>query len=85
MDALTTTLRYSDLPITTGNWASATLLTDALAGNATSYLATVPFSGGTVYFARKSENDDGESALSNNAFWPILDTYLPLILKEDQL
>jgi hypothetical protein len=82
-DALTASLRYSDGPITADNWPSAPLLTNTLAGSAASYVATVPFSGGPVYFAHKSENDGGESALSNNAFWPRLDTYLPLILKGD--
>ena len=74
-------MRYSYSPITEGNWPSATLLTNALSGNAESYLATVPFSGGPVYFAHTSQNNGGELALSNNAFWPQLDTYLPLILK----
>jgi hypothetical protein len=40
----------------------------------------VPYSGGTVYFALKSQNAQGEfSILSNNAFWPGWDVYLPLV------
>lgn len=80
-DVLTVTLRYSYSPITAANWTGATLLTDALSGSIETYLATVPYGGVPVYFAHKSRNDGGESALSNNAFWPYLDTYLPLILK----
>ena len=81
-DALTTTLRYSDAPITADNWFSATLLTNTLPGSAATYAAVIPYSGGTVYFAHTSQNHGGESDLSNNAFWPQFDTYLPLILKE---
>jgi hypothetical protein len=79
--ALTTTLRYSNAFITTGNWSSAILLTDTLTGTAEIYTATIPYSGGTVYFALKTQGVGGESNLSNNAFWPHVDIYLPLILR----
>jgi hypothetical protein len=81
-DAVTTTLRYNDTSITEANWASASLLTDTLSGSAETYTAMVPYDGSTVYFALRSQNAGGDwSVLSNNAFWPHLDVWLPLILK----
>ena len=81
-NAITTTLRYSNALITSANWNSATLLTDTVPGSANIYTATVPYSGGTLYFALKSQNAEGAySALSNNAFWPRWDVYLPLVSK----
>jgi hypothetical protein len=79
--ALTTTLRYSNALITAGNWNSAILLTDTLTGAAEIYTATIPYSGGTAYFALKTQGVGGESNLSNNASWPHVDVYLPLILR----
>lgn len=79
-DAITTTLRYSAAPITAANWSSATLLTATLPGGQVTYAATVPYTGGTVYFALKTQNFEGDwSGLSNNAFWPFFDGYLPLV------
>jgi hypothetical protein len=81
-DAVTTTLRYSDTFISEANWITALLLTDTLSGAADTFTATVPYSGGTVYFALKYQNAEGDwSDLSNNAFWPHFDIYLPTILK----
>jgi hypothetical protein len=81
-DAVTTTLRYSDTLISEANWTSALLLTDTLPGAADTFTATVPHDGSTVYFALKYQNAEGDwSDLSNNAFWPHLDVYLPMILK----
>ncbi len=77
--ALTTTLRYASAPITAANWNSAILLTDSLAGNASTYTAVTPYSGSTVYFALKTRNDGGDSPLSNNIFWPQRRLYLPAI------
>jgi hypothetical protein len=80
--AVTTTLRYSGTLIVEAGWAGASLLTDTLPGSAESFTATVPYDGGTVYFALKSQNAEGEWAdLSNNAFWPRWDTFLPLVTK----
>jgi hypothetical protein len=79
--AITTTLRYDSAPIAEDSWPSASLLTDALPGSTQVYTPTVPDAGGTVYFGLKSRNEAGESALSNNAFWPHLDVYLPLVLR----
>lgn len=78
--AMTQTLRYSNAPITEANWAAATLLAGSLNGQQNSYIASVPYTSGTVYFAIKVQNAQGEWASpSNNAFWPSIDVYLPLI------
>jgi hypothetical protein len=83
-DAVTTTLRYSASPIATeGAWSGATELTDTLPGGDEIYTATVPFAGSTVYFALKTANDVGFSELSNNAFWPRFDVFLPLVSKNN--
>ncbi|GAB4526288.1 MAG: hypothetical protein Kow0063_00380 [Anaerolineae bacterium] len=80
--AVTTTLRYAEALISEANWASALLITDTLPGSAETFTATVPYGGGTAYFALKSQNSGGDwSGLSNNAFWPAWDVYLPLVLK----
>jgi hypothetical protein len=81
-DAVTATLRYSGDLITAANWDSALLLTDTLPGSAEVYTAVVPYGGGTTYFALKTEGAGGLSNVSNNAFWPHLDVYLPLVLKD---
>ena len=81
--AVTATLRYSGALITDANWATASLLTDTLPGSAEAFTATVPYGGDTVYFAHRSQNADGGwSDVSNNAFWPHWDIYLPLVIKD---
>ncbi len=80
--AITTTIRYSDAPLTEANWAGATLLTDSLPGTQGTFTAALPYTAGTVYFALKTQDAQGAwSGLSNNAFWPHLGVYLPLIMK----
>jgi hypothetical protein len=80
--AMTQTLRYGNAPITEANWDAATLLAGSLPGSQNSYTAGVPYTGGTVYFAIKTQNAQGEwSALSNNAFWPHRDVFLPVVIK----
>jgi hypothetical protein len=77
--ALTTTLRYSSDPILELSWPTADFLV-ALRGDAEDFNANVPYDGGTVFFALKTQNDMGEwSALSNNAFWPRTNVWLPLL------
>jgi hypothetical protein len=74
------TLRYSSNPITESNWESATLLTDALCGCAGEYQALIPYASGRLYFAQKGYSAAaGWSGLSNNAFWPSFDIYLPQV------
>lgn len=80
-NAITTTIRYSDAPITESMWDSAIELTDLLSGVENSFEATVPYDGGILYFALKTEGVGGVSDISNNAFWPKEDVYLPVILK----
>jgi len=80
-EAVTATLRYAAAPITESNWASAALLTDTLPGDTSAYMAVIPYVGGTAYFALKSWNAGGASALSNNGFWPAWRLYLPLVLR----
>lgn len=83
-DAVTITLRYSDTLITETHWTSAPLLTDTLPGSAETYTATVPYGGSTVYFALRSQNAEGDwSNLSNNAFWPCWDVFLPFVTKDE--
>jgi hypothetical protein len=81
-DAITTTLRCSETLIAESSWDGATLLTDALPGDAETYMAVVPYAEETVYFALKTYGTGGQSDLSNNAFWPVIEVCLPLILKD---
>ena len=81
--AVTTTLRYSRTLITQVNWASATLLTGTLPGHQNTYTASLPYASGTLFFALKTQNAEGGwSALSNNAFWPRRDAFLPIVLRQ---
>jgi hypothetical protein len=85
-DGLTYTMRYSNVLITEANWNGAINVTvpftAATAGSTEWLTPTVPYlDGDTAYFALKSQNAGGDWAnLSNNAFWPYIDIYLPLIL-----
>jgi len=75
-------VRYSGVSIADANWSSATVVTNNLPGSATILTVAVPYSGGTAYFALKSQSASGvSSALSNNAFWPHWNAYLPVILR----
>jgi hypothetical protein len=79
--AVTSTLRYSDVPIALANWGTSTLLTDTLTGTASIYTAVLSYEGGTVYFGHRSHNEGGTSGLSNLAFWPHYDVFLPAVLR----
>jgi len=83
--AVTYTLRYSDTFISATNWASAITVTvpfTATPDSAEWLTTTVSYASGTAYFALKSQNAGGDwSDLSNNAFWPHHDVYLPLVLR----
>jgi hypothetical protein len=79
--AVTTTLRYSTGLITEANWASAGLF-GSLSGSASVHTSTVPYLGGAMFFALKSQNTQGAwSAISNNAFFPHRDIYLPNVAR----
>ncbi len=86
MAAVTYTLRSSDTLVTTINWDHAPIVTvpfTASTPGSIKWLTTsVNYTGRTLYFALKSQNSMGDwSELSNNAFWPHSDVYLPLITK----
>ncbi len=84
VDAVTTTLRYSGARITGATWSGASLLTGTLPGSTEIYTATIPYSGGIVYFALKTEDVWADwSDLSNNAFWPYESLFLPVIMKNN--
>jgi hypothetical protein len=74
------TIRYATVPITPTNWGDSYILVGDLAGSESSITATIPYSSGMLYFAHKSYNPTGGwSRLSNNAYWPHYDVYLPLV------
>ncbi len=77
--ALTSTVRYAAQPITAANWGAAL---DFVAGSVLDTATnTIAYDSGTRYFAVKTHNEGGWSALSNLAFWPHYDVYLPLVLR----
>ena len=79
--AVTVTLRYAESLITEGNWVAASPIIDALPASAETFVTTVSYDGDTLYFALKSRPASGDwSILSNNAFWPIWDAFLPLAI-----
>ena len=80
--AASQTVRYATAPITAANWNSATDLAASLPGAQNTASATLPYGGGTLYFAVRSQNAQGAwSDPSANAFWPSQDVRLPLIRK----
>ena len=79
-ESVTTTIRYTYTQLTETIWEAATLLTDSLPGNTDTYEANIPITNEIVYIALKTQNAVGEwSRLSNNAFWPQRQTWLPII------
>jgi hypothetical protein len=80
--AAATTIRYSETPVTAANWEDAAILAASLMSSQDSITADVPYTGGTLYFALKTQNTEGEwSDLSNNVFWPSFTIHLPLARK----
>jgi PKD repeat protein len=80
--AVTTTLRCSPTLITEGAWAAATVISDSLPGSTDNFTAHIQYAGGTVYFALKSQDASGTwLGLSNNAYWPSFEVYLPLVMR----
>ncbi|MCB0183037.1 MAG: DUF4091 domain-containing protein, partial [Caldilineaceae bacterium] len=81
-DVLTTTLRYGTVPLTEENWEQATMLAESLAGDVTTFTATLPVPDNTYYIAVRTQNAAGLwSPLSNPSFWPQEKSYLPLIMR----
>jgi hypothetical protein len=76
--AVTTTVRAGAQPIDEAGWAGAPALTTTLrTGDVT---APVAPAGETTYFALKTQNAAGNwSGLSNFAFWPHRDVWLPAV------
>lgn len=73
-------IRYATTPITAATWAGATPVGAALPGAQNTLSATVPYAGGTVYFAQKTLNGQGDwSELSNPTFWPQNTIHLALV------
>jgi hypothetical protein len=83
VDAVTTTLRYSDTLISEAAWESGVILTDTLPGAIGVHTATVPLGDATWYFALKTEGVGGMSDVSNNVLWPRHAVYLPGVLRGD--
>jgi hypothetical protein len=76
-----TEIRWSTQAITTTTWASAQVLVSGLPAGTEQYHTSLPYAGGTLYFALKAKNsEDLWSGLSNVIFWPSLESYLPVIL-----
>jgi hypothetical protein len=81
-DAVSIEIRMAEQLINNGNWDVATVLTDSLPGDSATYTTDVPYNDGTIYFALRTSNAEEEwSLLSNNAFWPSVDVFLPLVLR----
>lgn len=81
-DAITTTLRYGTAPLTNENWANATPLVTRTATGKQQYDAILPASDKTYFFAVRAQNSAGLwSPISNPAFWPREETYLPVIYR----
>ncbi|HNT74157.1 MAG TPA: DUF4091 domain-containing protein [Anaerolineae bacterium] len=81
--AVTSTLRYDSAFITNETWATAAVISDSLPASTDRLTVTVPYVGDTVYFALKPQNATGAwLGLSNNAFWPSMAVYLPLVMRE---
>jgi hypothetical protein len=80
--AMVADLRYAYQPIDESVWAGASLITNTISAASGVYTTTVPFSTGeTLLFALKVQGAGGWSPLSNNAFWPQIETYLPVVRK----
>ncbi|MEJ5311525.1 MAG: glycoside hydrolase domain-containing protein [Anaerolineae bacterium] len=80
--AVTTTLRYAPTFITDGTWAAATVIGESLPGSTDSFTAHVQYAGGSIYFTLKSQDASGAwLGLSNNAYWPSFEVYLPLVMR----
>jgi hypothetical protein len=77
--AITTTVRYATTPLTAENWAAAAVLVTG-AAPLTSHTATLPVNADGYFFAVRIQNAAGLwSPLSNLAFWPRAEHYLPVV------
>jgi hypothetical protein len=75
-------IRYAAAPISEATWSSAAVLGESLPGAQSSFNGSLPYSGGTVFFALRAQNSQSEwSEVSNNGFWPAENTHLPIIFR----
>ena len=79
--AVTAELRYAYYPIGETSWASSTFITNTITAASGIYTTSVPYSTGAVFFALKVQGPGGWSKVSNNAFWPHLEIFLPNVQK----
>lgn len=78
--SISTEIRWSTQPIQSGTWQAAQLLVSNLPAGSEQYTAAIPYSESTLYIALRAKNIEDEwSELSNLAFWPSEDTFLPVI------
>ncbi len=78
-EAVSIALRQYNSLIDTSNWESSVLIDSAIPGSQTTYTTVVSYTGQTVYFALRWQNEEGEwSPVSNPAFWPGFAVHLPL-------
>jgi hypothetical protein len=85
-NAVTYTIHRSNTLLTTTNWDQAANVTvpftASIAGDTEWLTTSLDYTGDIIYFALRSQNLAGIwSELSNNAFWPSLNIYLPIILR----
>jgi thermitase len=74
-------IRYGRSALNLSNWPNSDVVIGSLPGSVNQYIATVPFSGDTVYFGLRSRTASGTlSGPSNNAFWPSRNQFLPLVI-----
>ena len=87
-DAISYTLRSSDTPLSAANWSETPIVTELIPASPPGTIewltSPVDYTGDTLYLALKSQNSvGGWSELSNNAFWPHWDVYMPFVMKND--
>ncbi|MBL8096006.1 MAG: DUF4091 domain-containing protein [Anaerolineales bacterium] len=75
-------IRYATTPITAANWATAIVVGGTLPGGQSQLALSVPYPGGTLFFAHKTVSSQGAwSEPSNWVLWPALEVHLPLVRK----
>ena len=85
MGAVTYTMRGNDTPVTADNWDSSAIIPVSISPSApgTVEQLTVPAYqvGDVLYIALRAQLNDGTwSDVSNNAFWPQIPVYLPMVV-----
>jgi len=85
LGAVTYTMRGNDTPVTADNWDSSAIIPVSISPSApgTVEQLTVPAYqvGDVLYIALRAQLNDGTwSDVSNNAFWPQIPVYLPMVV-----